>query len=137
MIRNMKEDSWMYNVKWILFMIGIMTMILLGIYDWNKSIIFYPEKETNEFIDYKNFKTISSRIHLNGYTAPVYGNVKRYFQNNPTKLQSKGHYTNGIRDGYWEEWYDNGQKKEELTSDFYYKWNENGKKLLKENSRII
>ena len=106
--------------------------ILLGIYNWNNSKIFYPEYEKEEFLNYDNFQFVSSRIYLNEYITPYFGNVIRWYSNNSEAIQSKGHYYNGLKDGKWEAWYENGKKKEEGTfkdgkwDGLFTSWYENG-----------
>ena len=87
--------------------------ILLGIYDWNNSKIFYPEYEKEEFLSYDNFRFAGSVIYFKDYITPYFGNVIRWYSNNSDAIQSKGHYSNGLKDGQWEAWYENGKKKEE------------------------
>jgi hypothetical protein len=108
----------------------VVFLIFIGIYDWNNSKIFYNEYEIEEPIEYSNFKFIGGRIYHIGYITPYFGKVIKWFKNNPDLIQSKGHYTNGMKDGYWQEWYDNSQKK--LDGNFddgeYNEWFINGVK---------
>ena len=111
--------------------------ILLGIYDWNNSKFFYSEYEKEEFLNYDNFRFAGSRIYFKEYITPYFGNVIRWYSNNSEAIQSKGHYSNGLKDGQWEAWYENGEKKEEgIFKDgqwdgLFTSWYENGSIKLK------
>ena len=117
--------------------LGIFLGILFGINDWNNSKIFYSEYEKEEFLNYDNFSFVGSRIYFKEYITPYFGNVIRWYSNNSDAIQSKGHYSNGLKDGKWEAWYENGKKKEEgIFKDGWWdglftSWYENGSIKLK------
>ena len=112
----------------------ILRLALLGLFHLNCAK--EPINFENEMVQRDN------KYFLKGQNEPYNGPIYSSYSNNT--LRSKGDVSDGKKDGLWNEWYENGEKKQEgYLGDFNYKqgswnyWDEEGRKYLQEISTVV